>query len=233
MELFFSDNIKNGIIKLSPEESRHCIKVLRHKAGDLLHIIDGKGNMYEAELIDDNPKGAVAEIKKVTENFGIPDYFLHVALAPLKNPSRYETFLEKATEIGISSITPVLTRYTEKKTFKTERYRKILLSAIKQSLRAKLPELNEAVKFEKFVKQCKEQQKFIALCNADKKLIDVYDNTKDTVVLIGPEGGFSEEEKKIAQDNGFIPVLVGSSRLRAETAAIVTVSIISNKNLKI
>ncbi len=229
MELFFAQ-VNGNIATLSPEESRHCIKVLRHKRGDKINLIDGRGTMYEAIIIESDPRATVVEILSRHTGFGQVPYHLALALPPLKNNARYEWFVEKATEIGITEIIPVITRYTEKVKIKRERIEKILISAAKQSLHAQLPQLVELKRFEELISMDFEQ-KFIALCDATTPLMQSYNKGKSTLILIGPEGGFSDEEKSMALGKGFVPVKIGHSRLRAETAAIVAVSIVSNINI--
>ena len=229
MELFFAQ-VKDKIVRLSQEESKHCIKVLRHRKEDVIFIIDGLGSMYEAKIISPDSKATLLEIIKEHKNFGLVPYDLTISLPPLKNNSRYEWFIEKATEIGITEVLPVLTKYTEKTKLRYERLEKILISSIKQSLRARLPLLSEPVEFKTILKLDKEQ-KFIALCDSSDALIDIYQKGKSTIILIGPEGGFSKEERKMAIEHGFRPVKIGNSRLRAETAAIVSAAIISSLNI--
>lgn len=229
MELFYAQ-VTGNIATLSAEESRHCTKVLRYKKGDLIHLIDGLGSMYEAVIIQPDPRATVVEIKARHEGFGKVPYHLAVAMPPLKNHSRYEWFVEKATEIGISEIIPVITRFTEKQKLRKERLEKILIAAAKQSLRAKLPFLSDVKKLEELLTS-DYQQKLIATCDATTSLLNVYQKGKSTIVIIGPEGGFSEQEKHTAISQGFVPVKIGHSRLRAETAAIVVTATIANLNL--
>jgi 16S rRNA (uracil1498-N3)-methyltransferase len=229
MELFFAQ-VRGNIVTLSTEESKHCIKVLRHRRGDKINLIDGMGTMYEATIIDPDPHATVVQVFSRHEGFGRVPYHLAMALSPLKNNARYEWFVEKATEIGITELIPVLTRYTEKAKIKRERLEKILISAAKQSLRAQLPVLEDLTQFDSLINRDYDQ-KFIALCDASTPLLSVYSKGLTTMILVGPEGGFSEEEKNKALDKGFVPVKIGDSRLRAETAAVVAASVISNLNI--
>ncbi len=226
MQLFYNPNISNTSkeVVFDKEESKHILKVLRMKEGDTFKITNGKGSFFSAEITNANPKGC--SVKILSEEIQAPlPYQLHLAVAPTKLNERYEWFLEKATEIGISEITPIICDHSERKIIKPERYEKILQSAIKQSLKAYLPILNEAFSFKDFINSEKttEGLKCIAHCEeTDKKsLKSVLKPNQKIVILIGPEGDFSSEEIALAKKNGFIPVNLGESRLRTETAAVV------------
>lgn len=226
MQLFYTPNISENSkeITFDKEESRHIVKVLRMKEGDSFKITNGKGSFFDAEVISANPKGCLVKIISEEVQQPLP-YQLHIAVAPTKLNDRYEWFLEKATEIGISEITPIICDHSERKVIKSERYEKILQSAMKQSLKAYLPILNEAVSFKNFVTSEKttESLKCIAHCEeTDKKsLKSVLIPKKKVIILVGPEGDFSTEEIEFAKTNGFVPVTLGESRLRTETAAVV------------
>ncbi len=228
MEVFYAENIKQ-ITTLSPEESRHCIRATRHRRGDIINLIDGTGIFYTAKIVDDNPKAAVVEIVDKKTGFGLVPYSLTVALPPLKKAERYEWFVEKVTEIGVAAIQPVVTHYTEKNNLRIDRLKRIIISAAKQSLHTKFPEILPVIKFDQLVSM-NFKQKLIALCNEKNKLIDVYQTGASAVLLVGPEGGFTSDEISKALNNGFIPVSLGQSRLRAETAAVFGTSIIAHKN---
>ena len=229
MELFYVKNIASHVT-LSPEESRHCIKVMRHRTGDMIYIFDGKGQMAEAKIIADDPRAVVVEVLSVREDFGHVKYDLTVGMPVLKKAERFEWFVEKATEIGIKRIVPLVTRYTEKARLRLERLERIAIAAAKQSLHTVLPEITPIMEFESFV-ELEAEQKFIALCQAGQKLYDLHQKGKSTIVLIGPEGGFSQDEINWAKSKGFVPVKLAGSRLRAETAAMVATALISHKNL--
>jgi 16S rRNA (uracil1498-N3)-methyltransferase len=224
MQLFYNPEINEATTQFSfsKEESKHIIKVLRKKIGDTMHITNGNGWLFSAEIVSDNIKKCVAEIasKQFQEK---PKYHLHMAVAPTKMNDRYEWFLEKATEIGIQEITPVFCDHSERKQIKPERFDKILQSAMKQSLSCYLPKLNEAITLKDFVKQEFTGELFIAHCEDTnrKSLKQVLNPKTDITILIGPEGDFSSNEIKIAINNKFIPVTLGETRLRTETAAIV------------
>lgn len=231
MQLFYNPNISDSDsyrnakeVTFDKEESRHIIKVLRMKEGDSFKITNGKGSFFNAEIVNANPKGCLVKILSEETQTPLP-YQLHLAVAPTKLNDRYEWFLEKATEIGVSEITPIICDHSERKVIKAERYEKILQSAMKQSLKAYLPVLNPAVSLKDFLKAKNESDtlKFIAHCEeTDKKsLKSLLLPNNNATILIGPEGDFSSEEIDLAIKNGFLPVTLGESRLRTETAAIV------------
>ena len=224
MQLFYNPEITETTAQFSfsKEESKHIIKVLRKKVGDTMHITNGSGWLFSAEIISDNIKNCVAEIK--TKQFKEqPKSHLHLAVAPTKMNDRYEWFLEKATEIGIQEITPIICDHSERKIIKQERFEKILQSAMKQSLSCYLPKLNNAIAFKDFIKQEFKDNLFIAHCEETnrKSLKQELKQNKNTTILIGPEGDFSTKEIEMAVNNKFIPVTLGETRLRTETAAIV------------
>lgn len=207
---------------LPQEESMHCVRVLRKKEGDLIYITDGKGHFFDAEIIEAHQKHCVVNI---VETICAPKQWknnIHIAFAPTKNMDRVEWFAEKATEIGIDTLTPLLCRYSERKEIKLPRVEKILISAMKQSQKAYLPELNELCTFKDFVKKPFNGQKFIAHCyDSPKSLMkSIYHRGGDVLILIGPEGDFSEQEVEMALNAGFDPISLCDSRLRAETAAL-------------
>jgi 16S rRNA (uracil1498-N3)-methyltransferase len=223
MQLFYNPNISENdtSFNFDKEESRHIVKVLRKNTGDVLHITNGKGWLFEGKLILANIKNCSVNItsKALKEK---RSYNLHLAVAPTKINDRYEWFLEKATEIGIETITPIICDHSERKIVKTERFEKIIQSAMKQSLHYFLPKLNKPVAFKDFISQTFSGQKFIAHCEeTDKKSLKSHLQThEDCIVLIGPEGDFSVKEIEIALQHNFIPVTLGETRLRTETAAL-------------
>ncbi len=209
---------------LPEEESQHAIRVLRLQAGDHIELIDGKGGYYKAEIIFPHHKRCEVRILETQTEFHKRPYHLHIAIAPTKNIERLEWFAEKATEIGIDEITPVICRFSERKIIKHDRLEKILISAMKQSLKAYLPKLNEQCTFEQFLKRTDPGQRFIAHCydeNSKKLLSSLYVPKQNATILIGPEGDFSPEEVEQALKAGFVPVSLGESRLRTETAGVV------------
>ncbi len=223
MQLFYNPNISENDTSFSfdKEESRHIVKVLRKKSGDNLYITNGKGWLFEAEL-------ALADIKHCSVNIKSKsikpkrNYNLHLAVAPTKMNDRYEWFLEKTTEIGIKTVTPIICDHSERKVIKAERFEKIIQSAMKQSLQYYLPVLNEPISFKDFMSKDYSGQKFIAHCEeTDKKSLKSQLKTKeDYTILIGPEGDFSVKEIEMALQHNYIPVTLGETRLRTETAAI-------------
>ena len=225
MQLFYNPTItQNGeIFSFDKEESKHIIKVLRKKEGDNLYVTNGLGDLFKTEITLASDSKCLVKIVS-SEKSEPSKYYLHLAVAPTKMNDRFEWFLEKATEIGISEITPIICDHSERKVIKTDRFDKIILSAMKQSLHYYLPKLNEPILFKDFIKQQKnEGLNLIAHCEeTDKKsLKEVVKPNKDVTILIGPEGDFSEKEIKLALENKYIPVTLGNTRLRTETAAVV------------
>ena len=210
---------------LSEEESQHCVKVLRMKENEQLTITDGKGFFYDCTLLQAHPKKCAVSINKVTKIDKTWNEHIHLAFAPVKNMDRNEWFVEKATEIGVDEITLLQCRFSERKEIKTDRLNKIIVSAMKQSQQAYLPKLNPMTDFDHFVRSCFERQKFVAHCYQTPKtlLAKAYWPNDDVLVLIGPEGDFSEEEVQLALDGGFLPVSLGGNRLRTETACLAAV----------
>lgn len=226
MQLFYNPNISENLkeVTFDKEESKHIIKVLRMKEGDSFKITNGKGSFFDAEIINANPKGCLVKILSEETQKPLP-YQLHLVVAPTKLNDRYEWFLEKATEIGISEITPIICDHSERKIIKEERYEKILQSAMKQSLKAYLPVLNEAVSFKDFLNSENQYDdlKCIAHCEETdrKSLKSILLPNKKITILIGPEGDFSTDEISLAKKDGYTAVTLGESRLRTETAAVV------------
>jgi 16S rRNA (uracil1498-N3)-methyltransferase len=224
MQLFYNSNIseKDTSFNFDKDESRHIVKVLRKKTGDVLHITNGKGWLFVGELTLTNVKHCAVNISsKALQDKR--SYNLHLAVAPTKMNDRYEWFLEKATEIGIESITPIICDHSERKIIKTERFEKIIQSAMKQSLQYYLPELKAPIAFKDFVTQEFTEQRYIAHCEeTDKKsLKSQLKRNENCTILIGPEGDFSLNEIKMALNHDFVPVTMGETRLRTETAALV------------
>jgi 16S rRNA (uracil1498-N3)-methyltransferase len=225
MQLFYTSNIEktDKQIVFPKDESRHIAKVLRKNLGDTLKVTNGKGFLFTAEIIAADPKQCLAKIIEVVEEES-KKFRLHLVVAPTKMNDRYEWFLEKATEIGIHEITPIICDHSERKTIKLSRYERVLQSAMKQSLHYRLPHINEAISFSEFIATKTEGQKFIAHCEEDMPRISLKNQAKakeKITILIGPEGDFSPEEIKLALDKGWQAVSLGDSRLRTETAAIV------------
>ena len=252
MELFFSQEIDGGLLKLDPEESGHCVRVLRHRTGDAISVIDGRGTLYDCILEDADPKGAVARVTEVHEGFGTHPYRLTMAVCPTKNIDRYEWFAEKATEIGVDVIAPVIGDRSERRVIKTERLERLVRSAAKQSLKGAVPEIAAPVSVKEFIASAPDNAlKMICYCfEGDKHSIPELlnaageflrptlaltnrrpeefsgrpESVPEICILIGPEGDFSPEEAEMALSRGWVPVTLGASRLRTETAAIVAVT---------
>ncbi|MBW8325004.1 MAG: 16S rRNA (uracil(1498)-N(3))-methyltransferase [Prolixibacteraceae bacterium] len=223
MHIFYTPDLSGNTYTLDETESKHCVRVLRLEKGDEITLVDGRGGYFTAEIDDPNPKHCAVKVIQSELNFGLRKFQVHVAIAPTKNMDRMEWFLEKATEIGINRVTPILCRYSERKEVKHDRLEKVMVSAMKQSLKAYLPQLDELTKFNALIKQPFDGQKFIAHCDEQhrellKKMILPNQNY---LILIGPEGDFSTEEIELAIQAGFKPVSLGDSRLRTETAGVV------------
>lgn len=230
MHLFYTPDITLPEYILNEEESKHCVRVLRLTVGDKLVLVDGKGGWYEAEIVLDHPKKCEVKIVREQQSVGKRSCSLHMAVAPTKNMDRLEWFTEKATEIGLGELFLINCQHSERGIVKTERLEKIMVSAMKQSLKAYLPKLHPLSDFPDFISSQHhfKGQKFIAHCYpslSSKKagklhLKQRYQSQEDVLILIGPEGDFSVEEIKLALENGFEEISLGTSRLRTETAAL-------------
>ncbi|TAI48537.1 16S rRNA (uracil(1498)-N(3))-methyltransferase [Flagellimonas allohymeniacidonis] len=233
MQLFYNPRLDNSSAQFffSADESRHIVKVLRKKEGDELHITNGKGSLYTAKILAADIRKCKVQITE--EEKTIPKrHRLHLAVAPTKMNDRYEWFLEKATEIGIDEITPILCDHSERKTLKLERMERVLQSAMKQSLQTFLPKLNPPIAYEDFVAQDHNATGFIAHCDDGERMELKRRIVPDSsiLIMIGPEGDFSKEEISTALKKGFLPVSLGKTRLRTETAAIVACAIVALAN---
>jgi 16S rRNA (uracil1498-N3)-methyltransferase len=232
MQLFYQPELHNGANFLDEEESSHCVKVLRHKEGDLIHVVDGIGSFYECRITKAHQKKCELEIL-LTKREEPLLCNIHIAIAPTKNADRLEWFVEKATEIGIQEITLLQTEHSERKFQKTDRLEKKAIAAMKQSLKAFKPVINPQVDYEKFIKSFPEQiNKFIAYVDQEipQHLKDAAPSHASYVVLIGPEGDFSSEEVKVALEQNFTAVSLGKSRLRTETAGIYACMVLNLMN---
>lgn len=233
MQLFFqNDIVLHTTCLLNEEESRHCAQVMRLKSGDLIQITNGSGSLFKAELLEVHHKKCVLAVKEESQFPKADNYSVHVAVAPTKNMDRMEWFVEKAVELGIDEITPVICSRSERKEIKTERLKKVAIAAMKQSLKYYLPQINEGIKFNDFVKNKKEEQSFICFgaAPASNSLHAFTTEKKHNLFLIGPEGDFTENEINTAIQNGFQALHLGASRLRTETAALHVVSIAHFRN---
>ena len=224
MELFFSEDISCGRVRLDPEESAHCVRVLRHRPGDEISVIDGRGTLYRCALEVADARGAEARVLSEEPGFGAHPYHLTMAVCPTKNIDRYEWFVEKATEIGVDVIAPVIGERSERRVLKTDRLRRLALSAAKQSLKAAIPQIAEPQIVREFIAAAPaDALKLICYCfdDVERKQIQDLLPSNNVLILIGPEGDFSPEEAALAREHGWIPVSLGDSRLRTETAAVV------------
>jgi 16S rRNA (uracil1498-N3)-methyltransferase len=232
MNIFLVDQTSDPVINLSEEESYHCIKVLRMQEGDSIIMTDGKGFVYNGVIEEANAKACSVKVLKKEAGSGKRNYYLHVAIAPTKNIDRLEWFLEKATEIGVDEITPLICQRSERKEVKIERLNKVIVSAMKQSLKVWLPKLNAPKSFADFVSVHHSSQKFICSFEAQKSSLiknHIHQN-ENVLLLIGPEGDFTPDEILMAEKYGFIQLSLGESRLRTETAGIVACSQIAMLN---
>ena len=223
MHIFYTPDITPNTYTLNEEESKHCVRVLRLTIGSIVNLVDGKGGFYTAEITSDNPKKVSLSILKVETEFHKRNHYLHIAVAPTKNIDRIEWFLEKATELGIDEITPIITDRSERRIVKEDRLNKVITSAVKQSIKAYHPKLNDAISFDAFLKKSFDGDKLIAHCidNGEKQYISkLVAPHQKYLVLIGPEGDFTPDEVNLALNKGFKALTLGDNRLRTETAAL-------------
>lgn len=232
MQLFYIPQVTGKSVILSEEESKHCVRVLRMARGHTLQMVDGNGNLYHGTIADDNPRRCAIAIDRVEPEFEKRSFRLRIAMAPTKNIERFEWFLEKCTEIGIDEITPIVCEHSERRQINRERLERVMVSAMKQSVKAYLPVLNELTPFSALIQNATEETKFIAYCgNFDTKhLKELIQPQKSVLILIGPEGDFTVGEVKNALSGGFVPVNLGSSRLRTETAGVYACSVANALN---
>ena len=234
MNLFYAPNSQEDLVDLPPDEARHCMQVLRHQLGDIIHWVDGKGTFLSGHILEANKRNCRLSVSKRQEAYHQRPFHLHLAIAPTKQIDRLEWFLEKSTEIGIDEITLLQCAHSERRKVRVDRLNKILVSAMKQSLKAYLPILHDFTSYATFVeKQSRDSQRFIAYVDTDqtRHLKDNFEAKKEVCILIGPEGGFHPDELKLAIETGFQQVSLGSSRLRTETAGVVACTIANLINL--
>lgn len=232
MQLFFAENIESNIFNLDEEESKHCVKVLRMVVGDEMCVTDGCGTLCRCRVIEANSKSCAVEVTERLAEYGKRPFQLHVAVAPTKNTARLEWFVEKAVEMGVDEITPIVCDHSERCVLKSERLDKIAISAVKQSLKAYKPLINPLTPVRELIARPFDGQRFIAYCDGDHRtpLHEAYTPGSNALILIGPEGDFSTGEVQKALDNGFEAVTLGSSRLRTETAAMAATAFINLVN---
>lgn len=223
MHLFYTPDIILPDYLLSEEESKHCISVLRLSINDSISLIDGRGNLHKAIITDNHPKKCKVNVVETITEFGKRNYYLHIAIAPTKNIDRFEWFLEKATEIGIDEITPLICEHSERRNINPERLEKIITAAVKQSINAYHPQLNPIQKYNDFIRKTSCKEKFITHCEDSKKkyLQNSSNPNSKTLILVGPEGDFSEKEIIFAKQHDYSEISLGKNRLRTETAGIV------------
>jgi len=225
MHIFYTPDITQNTYTLNEEESKHCVRVLRLPVGSLVNLVDGKGGFYTAEITSDNPKKVSLTVLNVEEAYQKRNHYLHIAVAPTKNIDRIEWFLEKATELGIDEITPIISDRSERRIVKEDRLNKVITAAVKQSIKAYHPKLNDAISYDSFLKIPFDGDKLIAHCidNGEKKYIsDLVRPRERYLILIGPEGDFTPDEVNLALNKGFKALTLGENRLRTETAALAT-----------
>jgi 16S rRNA (uracil1498-N3)-methyltransferase len=223
MQIFYAPDVTGNTYTLDERESKHLIRVLRMAKGADVKLIDGKGNLYEGFISEPDQNKCIIEITSEIQNFEKRNYRLHIAISPLKNPERFEWFIEKSVEIGIDEITPLICKNTEKPGIKTDRINNLIISAMKQSLKATKTVLNEPLHFKDFISTDPEAILMIAHCNGSfirRGVSDVYTKSRNAIILVGPEGDFTKEEIDSAINRKFIPIHLGTSRLRTETAGI-------------
>jgi len=223
MHLFYTPDITSNSYTLNEEESNHCNRALRLKQGDRVHLIDGVGGLYTAEIVEVTKKAVRLSVVDKQSEFGKRNHHLHIAIAPTKNIDRIEWFLEKATEIGVDEITPIICDRSERKIVKEDRLEKVVTSAVKQSLTAYHPKINTAIAFKDFLKHATADNKLIAHCideDSRKAISAIITPHQKYLILIGPEGDFSPKEIELALQNGYKPVTLGNTRLRTETAGL-------------
>jgi len=223
MQVFYAPEISGEKYILDRNESKHVIRVLRMREGTPVNLIDGRGNLYEGIISDPDPARCTIEIKAVIHDFEKRNYRIHIAISPLKNPERFEWFVEKAVEIGVDEITPLICKNTEKPGVKTDRITNLIISAMKQSLKAYPTNLNETKDFKDFISEAHTGRLMIAHCHGGSlrsKISEVCSKGDDVVIMIGPEGDFSEEEVNEAMSKNFTQIHLGTSRLRTETAGV-------------
>jgi len=223
MHLFYTPDIKGDTYTLNEEESKHCARVLRLAEGDVVHLTDGRGVLYTTRIIDAGAKACKVEITAKDDHFEQRNYHLHLAVAPTKNMERYEWMLEKITEIGVDEITPLLCAHSERRVLKHDRVEKIIVSAMKQSLKTHLPQLHEMTEVMEFIRRPFDGQKFIGHCAEGERILlpKALQECTKALIMIGPEGDFSTEEIAAALQHGFTPISLGNTRLRVETAGVV------------
>ena len=234
MQLFYAPDVTLPLYTLNDEESKHCVRVLRLRQGDTLHLTDGRGSLHRCEIVEAHQHHCTVKIVETQSEYGRRPYSLTMAVAPTKNIDRYEWFLEKATEVGVDRIVPIECDHSERRTIKHEREERVITSAVKQSIKAYHPTLDEMTDIKKLISAPFEGRKFIAHCDSSFEKRDylpsIIKKTENILILIGPEGDFSPEEIKFALENGFEAISLGNQRLRTETAAVAATVMVATIN---
>ena len=234
MQLFYAPDVTLPLYTLNDEESKHCVRVLRLRQGDTLHLTDGRGSLHRCEIVEAHQHHCTVKIVETQSEYGRRPYSLTMAVAPTKNIDRYEWFLEKATEVGVDRIVPIECDHSERRTIKHEREERVITSAVKQSIKAYHPTLDEMTDVKKLISAPFEGRKFIAHCDSSFEKRDylpsIIKKTENILILIGPEGDFSPEEIKFALENGFEAISLGNQRLRTETAAVAATVMVATIN---
>lgn len=232
MQLFYDPDLHAGTFELREEEARHAVQVLRKKTGDVLDLVDGKGGWYQGEVVATGKKTCTLQVTLLRQESQRADHRLIIAIAPTKSGDRYEWFLEKATEIGVDAIQPLVTEHSERRKIRPDRLEKVLESAMKQSLQAWLPELLPLRTLKEVVETAETEVRLLAWIDehVNSPLGNNYAPGKDVCILIGPEGGFADREAEHAIKAGFLPISLGPNRLRTETAGVVAVQLICGIN---
>lgn len=230
MQLFFASNTDSDYYTLSEEESHHCVKVMRLVAGDHVAVTDGNGTLCHCTIVEPHPKHCILKVDTRISDYGRHSFHLHVAVAPTKNTARMEWFVEKAVEMGIDEITPIICDHSERCVLRQDRLQKIAISAMKQSLKTFMPLIHPPTPLSELINSSTTQQlnssttqqRFVAYCDGDHRtpLHDIYSPGCNALILIGPEGDFSQQEIESSLAAGLIPVTLGQYRLRTETAAL-------------
>lgn len=226
MQLFFNPDCESNSF-LDENDSKHCVKVLRKKKFDTIHIVDGVGGFFECQIIDDNPKKCQYKIQSKISEFQKPARYLHIAIAPTKNTDRIEWFVEKSVEIGISEISLIYTSNSERRNQKSDRLNKIAISAMKQALKAYLPKINDPILLKEFINKNTASQNFVAHLSEDSEPLLNKKLREDVCILIGPEGDFTKEELNLLKEKNYQQVSLGNSRLRTETAGLVAITLLN------
>ena len=234
MQLFYAPDVTLPLYTLNDEESKHCVRVLRLRQGDTLHLTDGRGSLHRCEIVEAHQHHCTVKIVETQSEYGRRPYSLTMAVAPTKNIDRYEWFLEKATEVGVDRIVPIECDHSERRTIKHEREERVITSAVKQSIKAYHPTLDEMTDVKKLISAPFEGRKFIAHCDSSFEKRDylpsIIKKSENILILIGPEGDFSPEEIKFALENGFEAISLGNQRLRTETAAVAATVMVATIN---